>query len=225
MALSAEQIEILKYVNDSTKSTINGYAREARKTCDLKQEIPSEIIQIILLFYYLAEHFDIHSKDIRILGHHKDVIKKRKKGGSGWNNMAFGAVPIPSMSNNIITWTFKMMENNTTYNNGLVLGIVNCEDINNVSNEKWHYQSQQMISYFYISAKNIYCNGEKIDTKYGEELGNAEAIIKMELNLKRGELIYYKNGKCLGVATKIQQAQNIYIIICSAYSLSSIQLN
>ena len=120
MALCSQQIEILKRVDNATKSVIDGYVREAQRSLDIKHEIPLEIIQIILLFYYLGECFDIHADDITILGDHKDIIQKCGDSNSYWHSMTFGATSIPSMSDNIVIWTFEMLRNK--HGAGLALG-------------------------------------------------------------------------------------------------------
>ena len=125
MALSAQQIDILKYVDDSTKIAINSYVRQTKESCNLRKEIPSEILQIILLFYHLAEHFDIHSHEIDILSDAKDVIQKGPY--TNWRNLTFGAVSVPSMSEHIFIWTFEILANNPG-GNGFAIGIVNTKD-------------------------------------------------------------------------------------------------
>lgn len=222
MALSAEQIEILKYVDDATKSTISGYTRQTQKSCNLKQAIPSEIVQIILLFYYLAEHFDIHSKDVNVLGDYKDTIQKKggvKSGRGNWCNMTFGAVSIPSMSNNIIVWTFKMLDNYYPNNNGLILGIINSKDANIEStNCDDGYQTTKISSYLYVSSSSIYHKGKNLKQGYGEELGHKGTTIKMTLNLKKGKLSYSKNDRDFGEACEIEKGEDIeYKMVVGLY--------
>ena len=60
----------------------------------------------------------------------------------------------------------------------------------------------------YYSTCAFYVNGRK-ERSYAEELGNAKTKIKMELNLKKGQLIYYKNGKSFGVASQIRKGEDI----------------
>ena len=208
MALSAKQIGILKCVNKSTKSIINGYVHEIQQTFNLKQEIPSEIVQIIILFYYLAEHFDLHNDTmIEVLGDNADIIQKHKTADDGFNNFVFGAVSIPSTCDDIIVWTFKVLDNYTPSNNGLSLGIINCADAN-IKSTQCGYDNTSIRTYLYCSSSSIYHKGGLI-TRYGEELGNVGTVIKMKLDMKQGQLTFYKNDKCLGIACQIDKGQDI----------------
>ena len=204
MALSAKEIEVLKTVDITTKLMIDGYVRNAQKTCSISQDIPTPIIQIILLFYYLVEHFDIHKNIIKVCGEHRDTIIKTNS--SGFNNLTFGSVSIPSTIDNIIAWTFKM-ETNASNQNGLSLGIIRASDAI-TANVGCNYLSTNICAYLYCSSSSIYYKG-KLLKKYGEELGKIGSIIKMVLNMKSGELTYYKNDKSFGVACKVEKGDHI----------------
>ena len=206
MALSGGQIEILKYVDDSTKAIINGYIHQTTKSCNLKQEIPSEIVQVILLFYYLAEHFDIHPDDIYVMADSMDTIKKGIDQTS-WNNMTFGAVSIPSISNNIIVWTFRMLYNNSPSGGGLGLGIINSKDANIRNTHIDGSDNTSISSYFYVNG--LVCeNGITVITDC-ERLGHAGTMIKMKLDMKKAELTYFRNDEDTGVVCKIDKGIDI----------------
>ena len=206
MALSTKQIGILKRADNATKLVVNGYVHQMQNSLDIKKEIPTEIIQIILLFYYFAEYFDIHGDQVEVLGEQKNILQK--KDYKGFYNLTFGAVSIPSMSDGIFVWTFEMLDNDSL-NNGLVLGIINSKDATIESTKYDATETVEISSYVYCSETNIFCNGLNEDSDYGEELGNIGTIIKMELNMTKGELIYHKNGKSLGVACKVRKSDDI----------------
>ena len=157
MALSPEQIETLKQVDNSTKSAINGYIRKAQQSLDMKREIPIEIIQFILVFYYFMqyEYFDIHADDIAVSGDYKDIIIKQEiehhyygSARGDWHNMTFGAVSIPSMSDTIVMWTFEMLANSR--GTGLSLGIINSKDAHIESSKMDLSEEDAISSYIHV---------------------------------------------------------------------------
>ena len=206
MAVSLKQIDILKQVDDLTKATVYGYVREAKESCNLDQRVPSEITQIVLLFYYLAEHFEIHSDEIDVLGDHKDTIQKNPD--VGWHNLTFGAVSVPSMSDNIFIWTFEMLKNDAG-GNGFGLGIINSKDAKIESTSIDATSSKLISSYMYATPTSICKNGITSEGDYGECLGYTGTIIKMKLDMTKGELSYFKNGKDLGVAFEVDKGEDI----------------
>ena len=50
-------------------------------------------------------------------------------------------------------------------------------------------------------------------------------MIKIELNLKKGELTYSKNGKCLGVACQIEKGEDIEYKIAVTFYWSGPDFN
>ena len=177
MALSAKQIDILKCIDNSTRLLINGYCHQMQISLELKQKIPSELIQIIILFYCFAEYFDIHYDGIEVLGDHRDIIQKKPTSNNRFDHLTFGAVSIRSMSDSIVVWTFKMLNNEVEHQNGLSLGIVDSRDVNDKSTE-YHLRSKTISSYFYCSSGFMFHNGE-YQRRDGEELSIIGTKIKM----------------------------------------------
>ena len=201
MALSAEQIVVLKYVDKQTDMVVHGYIHKTH------EDFPLPLIQMVILFYFLAESFDIHPPEIQICGEQKERMKKKDGESAEWNNMTFGAFSVASMSSYIARWTFKMVKNNLN-DNGIALGVVASKDATQ-ANVHHDCENPGMIGYFYASSRHIFACG-KPRGNYGSELGGVGTKITMELNLSTAELIFYKNDKSLGVACEnIQKGWDI----------------
>ncbi len=196
MSLAAEHIELLKLVDDRTKSIIFGFVHDTENACNLLHNIPLPIIQIIILFYHLIEYFDQHTNCIEICGRHQHIIKRNDNLEAGFNNSTFGGICIPSNSSVIVRWTFQMLQNHH-YQNGLALGIISSNV--NMEDAALCYKNKYIASYYYVSSGCCFENGKRSKT-YGVELGKIGCRPAMELNLKTAQLIFYKDSKDLGVA-------------------------
>ena len=123
MAFSHNQSELLKLVDKHTEYAVHGFIHDFETQLKLSKNIPMEIIKLCLLFFFNKEYFELSSDDMSISGQQKDIITKYNK--DGMHNIAIGLNWIPSMNeSNKYKWTIEVIDNNKTYNNGIVIGII-----------------------------------------------------------------------------------------------------
>lgn len=191
--------EQLKLVDNATRDTVSGYLRDNELN-----DPPSLIIYCILAFYWLKEYFAILGPGVAVSDDNLTIVKMPKyRYGSGV--ASFGALIIPSVSNCTYKWKLEL----TRYipypaGRSLLMGVATKWD-----NHKVH--SQHVLGY------NAYAGNFKkfkswtkpaIRCKQGD-------IVEIELDLKRGQLEFYRNDESVGVAMdNLEASEDIEYRLC-----------
>ena len=213
MALSSTDCKLLETVDKRTKYLVHGFIREVSKN------IPLPIIEICVLFYFVREYFTAYG-GLLIEGDEKDIIKSVEE---KWENIAYGSIWFESTSTNIIKWTLKMVHNHTN-DNGYCIGITSEED---TTGKQILWQKMNYVSYILCNGR-IYKDGQATSRRYltRNDFGKKGSSITMELNLKKGQLMFRNKDKDFGIAADIQRDESIRykIAICLYHNPACLKL-
>ena len=195
MAQSQRRYELLKSVNSNTKYLIYGYIHEMEKKLKLSTNIPSSIIDVCILFFFIREFLEKCGEDLVIDG--GDTLTKISK--DAWDNAAFGSKWFESNTNDIIKWTIHVIAAGNDTSCGVNIGIVSKEFGLNESFYRINSSKKYFPFYFNSNGNCIYDNGQ-FRSNYMKTYGLSNETLTMELNLKKAQLIFYLNEECYGVA-------------------------
>ena len=120
--------QLIKYVDDKTDKLITGYLNEINGLIDKEYIIPSLVIKICLLFYFVREYFDKITNgkkgDAIILSNDKRTATLIDGGYAA----CFGNILIDSMSGIIHKWSVQMDgKNNSSRNLSVGIGTKDAE--------------------------------------------------------------------------------------------------
>lgn len=171
---------------------IQGFVRRLQ---EMEHSIPTEIVHLCAAFYLGQEYFACHGDSYQLDDDRTTITKMQANFES-----AFGHISIPSMSNKIHCWTFKV-NHCCDY---MCFGISDFGDYDvqrncflNDSTDKSHNYCAQHPEGKRSGGKEMYS-----ETYDGFDL-NDGSIIEMVLDLKRRELTFSVNGSCLGAVCSV----------------------
>ena len=202
----------LKFADDRSKVIIFGFIRKIKINQD---EIPAEIKQLCLLFYFQAEQFGQHGKKLKVScsddANINDIIEQHIEGFwySGYGTFIINPIKYPSA---IYIWTLKFSTQSSAITTPSI-GIVSVDT--EYPLETYCFMSQEYD--FYAWETTWKCARDKLQASrgYAEELDNGLEcgdIIVMELNIPNATLKYTRNGKDLGIAHDNINMQNKYCL-------------
>ena len=114
--------DIVSTIDQRTKDIVNGYIKTVNKSLFVSTDnpyynIPSGVLLICLIYYFDPEYFEKLGNDIKVSMDKK--ISTHTSDGA-WTNNSFGHQWINSQSNDIIKWTFKILQ---CYGHSISIGI------------------------------------------------------------------------------------------------------
>ena len=188
------------------KDLVFGYIRQ-----NDTNNIPKEIMKIILMYYHEIEGFSVGGKDIVIIQ------------SDNWGT-AFGTILLdPTINRNVLyEWTVKINpapRMSTTWFGIDCIDNIDYHKNTNISNGKNCYA-------IYVNG-NWFCGNAKINRKYhdGRKRFKSGDYFKMIVNLQNETLKYYHNRKYLGIATnKIDLTKKYVMVVTTTGTKSKIEL-
>ena len=102
---SCFEISKAKKADDATNLLVFGYIRTSNGIHKISANIPDLICFIVLVYYMEQEYFDKPGKDCKISD---DKMNVTRMNGSDYNSTTYCKQWIPSTSNVIVTWKFKI---------------------------------------------------------------------------------------------------------------------
>ena len=210
-------------VDDRTLKLIAGYAREIESSLLQNQIIPSGIVDLVIMFYFLTEKFSRFQKDIAATSKNDTMISN---GMSFWRS-AIGNIITENASQSIFKWRFDV----TAYKVAVTIGIIEYNLKINI--EKYIFMSKN-VAYYALSKGNfstIYethdhkriVHGARNKMQKGLKNGNEKNDIIMIFNGKNKTLEYNVNGEDCGVAFKnIDLSVQYQLGICISHGVIEI---
>eukprot|EP01084_Bolivina_argentea_P316501 548655_1 len=223
-------LQKLKNVDKITHEIVFGYVHQIESLLQNHNiVIPSGIINLCLLYYWIMEEFDdsLHGEHITISNQNRNIIKCKLQ----WKT-AFGTFIIDSNKypNSNITWTLKMKSD---HNGAFSIGIVEIHKTNNdsntlngnvflpdvlthdtnilpfsimLTNDEYEYKFYGLYVDFHYSILDTHDDLSVTDAC--EELNNEALVLCpeqdntliMELNCKDKTIEYHMNDTKLGIA-------------------------
>ena len=193
-------LKMLKSIPYLPKMTVFGYTREREKELILPR-IPVMLNNIILIFYFHGEYWEKFGYDLGISEDKTSIQRMTPPIGTTFcNNTAYGKLWIPSTSNQIITWIFKIESFGFQYNyiNEIIdgkfyIGIVSKD---NRLNEDFANKEDKPYQYFEIRPNSTFLkDGEFMMTMKLKE--QTLEIGDDILSIKTGHEIRYKLALCV----------------------------
>ena len=198
MALSPAEYKLLEMVDTKTRYIVHGFIHELEAILEASINIPSSIIKICVLFFWIRECFEKCSEKLTIARDQKDTIIKNTTGLN--NNVAYGTNWINSNGKQTFKWTFELIKGVINDEQAVCIGIVSNDDNLN-SNRIFVYGEDGIESYFYlVKHRRIYHNGSSKFYNYGPGMLKQGSQLIMELNLEKGQLSFYVDNEYCGVA-------------------------
>ena len=195
----------LNKIDDKTKLAVYGWFRQQEKSLKLRN-IPSMITAICILYTHNDEVFEIINKNIKVSGNKKVISGSL---GCGWNNHNYGAIIIPSSSQNVYQWNLRI--NKFLGNVVLSLGISSTITPN--TGYQFHIDGYYQIhdgghKYTAKGPWTTYCNKLKVNDKVTIHLDLTKSEIRFSINdndqgiayqnILKGEDIKYRLTVCIG---------------------------
>ena len=204
------QVHKLNAIDAKTKLIVGGFVKSiqtALPDTSTFYNIPPSIIDIILIYYYAGDEFNISSDNVEIRNKGKNIIVAKP---AAWS-AAYGTFEIDSESDIHCYWKIKCIKRtNTSF-----IGITS----NKIVTEIWnYYQGQDHIMYCMYSEGQIW---SFVDGKSNKQFLNPMRrftnriykegdIITLDFNLKNKETKYMVNDKEISLSHKnIKIGQNI----------------
>ena len=172
---------------DLTLCLVSGYVRNAQKL--LMHHIAVDIVGVISTFAHKHECFALYhnytaGSDGKMISKNKTTVQS-----------AFGNVLVYSMGRSVHCWTFTILEMNK--NRSMAFGITDFDDNNVFKN---CFSARNTNNYCALSS-HAECKRSRGQFEFYRGFRiQVGTRVKMQLDLKRKELIYYVDGKCLGAA-------------------------
>ena len=176
-------LKLLANIDARYKYSVYGWIRKAEQELQLNY-IPLMIRSICILYYHDDEFFDKHDVNVIISKDKKTVTKKCM----GFDDITYGKYEIPSISDNIYQWDFKIRK----IADIVIIGIVSDGLRYTVWSNGWAY-------------KNGAGAGENEKIKYGENDGVSFIYDAFDANIK----VAINNGKEYIVFEKVTRSDDI----------------
>ena len=199
--MAANDFETVKYIDQPTTDTVNGYIKKQQNLLPHKENpyylIPPLVTHLILLYYFNNEYF-VNTPKGYIISHDKKTIQKTE-----WSTVSmYGNIIIPSTRSGIYYWSFKVLQVEVNLTFGITSDIEHSFESSFWSDEN-HSNYGAMYSGHKVSKANPEFN-------YSFDDLNNNDIVKMELDLNKKELSYWVNDKYIGPAyTDIDVGEDI----------------
>ena len=207
-------------VDNKSKHTVFGYVRSEHGSLfkstpyAVFQNFPISISSIVTLYYHTPEFLNVISciKDISVSKDGKHIYRMLEWTKSPLlkiccdDNNNYGSIIIPSTNKSISRWDIKIIN---LPNDKMYYGLIGISSNKKPSRREQAYYptSPSYPFYTYLFGRNrLKYHRKLLNRDYGpgiDENGkrfkNGD-VISMKLDLKRRQLSYYKNHKCIGIA-------------------------
>ena len=211
----------LKFVDDRCRNITFGYIRRIEgKLMSKEFEIPINIKNLCLLYYFEAEQFDKHSTRLTVSSsnEHKqnDIVVQSV---SGCWYCVYGRVIIDPQKHPSIMyeWTVKYKRDEKSIGTSPSIGIVSTNHTELENNLEYYcFMSYDNDFYCWQTAwktarRRVDRDNDKQKPIYGDDFGlDCGDVIKMQFDTKNATLRFYKNEKDLGIAHKDINMNNKY---------------
>ena len=191
-------LQKLNEIDAKTKLVVGGFVRKCQillPDASAFYNIPPSIIDIILMYFYVTDEFDIVSDNIEMRNKCKNIVTK----GRGWS-CAYGKVCIHSESKIHCYWKVKLLK--STGNS--FIGITNNRIVSSTNERRkaWQYNTEAkhvMYALFNRGALDSVEGGERkrkyLNTFATDKVYNEGDVITIVLNLEKQVVKYLVNDE------------------------------
>ena len=198
---TAFDIANARNADESTKLLIFGYVRDINNKMKISNNIPDLICFIIILYCMDEEYFDKPGQHIQIS---EDKLSMIRSSGIGYNNTTYCKQWIPSVSNMIITWKFKV----ETYTGTILLGIAG--NIDEFQNDDFTDYGNDTAPVYALSNNGVWESTKSDTTKFKSWAFSDNDEMTFILNLKDGNISFQvNNDKKQMIWSNIKMGQEI----------------
>ena len=193
----------LQFVNQSTKDTVTGYCRRIQKLLDSDKIVPTQIIDLILGFYFIVECFiECGNKFIQVSNERRTIHNPKPR-----YETAYGSFEIDCdqhyNKNRAFTWKFYI------YDNGYRCNFIGIDETKRKWVNKCVKVQHDSINYGWDASGNTWrpveqSNMDRYKMVAGSQGCAANDKVIMKLNLKDQTLIYYRHKASEDEQKKIQ---------------------
>ena len=155
--------------------------------------IPSPLYLIFFDYYYISDLFGKHSPCIEVSGDGNDTIKANTSDRC----CAYGYQWIDSISNKLIKYEVRINRCDP-FDSATMIGITT--DDSNI-NCAFRQTTEKQIFYAFDNDGDKYWHDAVSYRSYGDTFEQGD-VVRMELNLSTGTIIYYINDESQGIAFK-----------------------
>ena len=176
----------LKLVDQRTKDLVEGFIKKASHDID----IPSSIVSVCILFYYLGEFFSTCGDAMKI-DDNKTILKACPLA----RNTGYGNIRINNEYNCIYSWTLKLV----------ALDIYNTWIGIDASNKEYSHRNFSLAAKHYYaidvrgSKKSRISGQSSTRVNYGKRMKEGD-IVKMDINTKDRTMSFWINDEYQGIA-------------------------
>ena len=206
----------LNNVDQETSYLVSGYIRAIQKEFN-ERIIPTEVIDLCIIYYFITEFFSKCGKDMKISADNDSFTTKLE--GYSWNT-AYGnnIIDMNKTPNLIYEWTIQCTEKY------FILGLEST-DFKNINTDisdsgRYFYKdTKQKCKYYgWYTASSLHTNNYMNDAihhktfneDWSSDLQDIDREIMMELNCKNKTISYSVNNKNYGIAFKNVEATQQY---------------
>eukprot|EP01084_Bolivina_argentea_P049167 90464_1 len=199
MSFCEKQLNILKRINQTTEDIVYGYIHESEKTFKLWSPIPTPMIQIVLLFYYLYDKWDAMCKGRSIVIHGESNIIENIN--SDWQSIFGENICEEPYS---YSWSLKIV--------GGCYSVHGCWEnlvgihVNDGDEMTDAYFTASKTGYAFIGSQaSLTQYGYwKTVNEYGQKFEKIGDTMRVYLDLKKHTLSYCINGQFYGTAFDVK---------------------